>query len=82
MVDVVNKPELSDQKYQTNGNIKDENYNGKFLFTMKKILSFGTNYQSILFMSTRFLKYKNNGVHVTQSQLAYIRDTTLPSYDY
>ena len=31
----MNKLELSDQKYQTNGNIRGENYNGKLLFPMK-----------------------------------------------
>ena len=30
-----NKLELSDHQYQTNGNIRDENYKGKLLFTMK-----------------------------------------------
>ena len=31
----MNKRELSDTKYQTNGNVRDENYKGKFLFSMK-----------------------------------------------
>ena len=31
----LNKLKLSDQKYQTNGNVRDENYRGKFLFPMK-----------------------------------------------
>ena len=32
MVYFVNKLELSYQIYQTNGNVRDENYNGKSLF--------------------------------------------------
>ena len=35
MVDFVNKLELSDQKYQTNGNLKDGNYKGNLLFPIK-----------------------------------------------
>ena len=38
MVDFVNKLELNDKKYQTNGNVRDENYNGKFLFPMKELV--------------------------------------------
>ena len=41
MVNFVNKLELSDQKYQTNGNVRDENYQGKLLFTMMEFVSFG-----------------------------------------
>ena len=52
MVDFVNKLELSDQKYQTNGNLRDENYNGKLLFFMKDFVSIGTDCQSMYFMST------------------------------
>ena len=76
MVYFVNKIELSGQKYNTNGNVRDENYNGKFLFTMKDFVSFGTDCQSIYFMSTRFLKEKINGVRVPPFQIAYIHDTT------
>ena len=36
MVDFENKLELRDQKYQTNGNVRDENNNGKFVFTTKE----------------------------------------------
>ena len=35
MVNFVNKLGLSDQKYQTNGNLIDENYKEKLLFPMK-----------------------------------------------
>ena len=45
MVDFVNKIEVSDQKYQTNGNVRDENYNVKFLFNMKDFVSFSTDRQ-------------------------------------
>ena len=69
MVDFVNKLESSDQKYQTNGNVRDENYNGKFLFTIKGVVSFSTYFQSMYFMPTRFLKVKINGVRFTLFQL-------------
>ena len=58
MVYFVNKIELTHQKYQTNGNRRDENYKGNFLFPMNNFLSFGTDFQSMYFMSTKFLKYK------------------------
>ena len=48
MVDFVNKLELSDQKYQTNINIRDENYKGKVLFTINEFLSFGTDRQPMI----------------------------------
>ena len=78
MVDFVNKIEVSDQKYQTNGNVRHKNYKGKLLYTMKEFVSFSTNIQSIYFMSTIFLKGNINGVRVTQFQLACISDTTHP----
>ena len=34
MVDFVNKIEFSDNKYQTNGTVRDEKYKGKLLLTM------------------------------------------------
>ena len=79
-MDIVNEIELIDQKHQTNGNIRDENYKGKFLFTIKDFVSFGTDHQSMHFMSTAFLKYKINRVCVPQFQLAYICDTNNPSH--
>ena len=51
MINFVNKLELSDQKYQTNGVVRHENYNQKFLFIMKDFVSLGTDCQSIYFMS-------------------------------
>ena len=42
MVDFVNKLELSYQKYQTNGNARDESYNETLLFTMKEFSLLGT----------------------------------------
>ena len=42
MINFVNKLELSDQKYQTNGNLRDENYIGKCLFSIKDFVSFST----------------------------------------
>ena len=35
MVDFMNKVELIDQNWHTNGNLRDGNHNGMFLFTMK-----------------------------------------------
>ena len=45
MVDILNQLKLSVQKYQTNENVRDKNYKGKFLFTMKNFGSFGTDRQ-------------------------------------
>ena len=45
MKDFVSTLELSDQKYQTNGNIRDKNYKGNFLFTMKDFVPFRTDCQ-------------------------------------
>ena len=42
MVGFLKTLELSDHKYQTDVNLRDENYNGNFLFPMKNFLSFGT----------------------------------------
>ena len=80
MVFFVNKLELSDQKYKTIGNLRDENYKWKFSFPMKNCVSFGTYLQSMYFMSIRFLKDKINGVRVPQFQLVQISDTTHPSH--
>ena len=40
-MDFVKKLELSDQKYQTNGNLEDEKYVGKLLFLMKDFVPYG-----------------------------------------
>ena len=45
-------------------------------------MSFGTDRQSMYFMSTIFLKDNINGVRVPKFQLDYIRDTTHPSHKY
>ena len=76
MVDFVDKLELSDQKYQTNGIVRDENYKGKFLFNINYFVLFGIDHQSMYFMSNIFLKYNIDGFRVPQFQLDYIRDTT------
>ena len=47
MVDFVNKLDLSDNKYQNNGNLIDEDYKGKLLFSIKEFVSFGTDHQSM-----------------------------------
>ena len=70
MVDFANKLELSDQKYQTDGTVRDESYKVKWLFPMKHFVSFVTYCQPMYFMSTKFLKDKFGGVHVPQFQLA------------
>ena len=82
MMDFMNKLELSDQKFQTNWIIRDKHYKGKFLFPTKDFVSFGTDRQSMYFISTRFLKYKIGGFHVPQFQLAYICSTTHLSRKY
>ena len=66
MVDFVNKVEFKDQKYQTNGTVRDGSYKGKLLFPMKDFVSFGTDRQSMFFMPTRLLKQNIYGVHVPQ----------------
>ena len=50
MVDFVNTLDLSYQIYNTNGNVRDENYKVKFLSPMRDFLSFGTDLQSMYFM--------------------------------
>ena len=59
----------------------DENYKGKFLFTIKDFESFGTDGQIMYFMLTRFLKDNINGARFPQPQLAHICDTTHPSHE-
>ena len=78
IVNFVNIIQFSDQKYKTNGTVRYEKYKGKFLFTMKGFLSFGTYLQSMCFMSARLLKYNIDGVCVPQFQLGYIHNTTHP----
>ena len=63
------------KKYQTNRNLWDGNLNGKFLFSMKDIVSLGTDRQSMYFMSTIFLKDNINSVCVIKFQLSYICNT-------
>ena len=41
MVNFVNKLELNYQQYQTNRNLRDGNYKGKFVFPMKDFVLFG-----------------------------------------
>ena len=62
MVDFVNKLELSGQKYQTNGNVKDENYNGNFLFLMKEFVS--PFYYSKRNTALRFFSWGDGGSNV------------------
>ena len=57
----MNKLELNDRNYRTNGNIRDKNCKGTFLFTIKRFVSFGSYCKSMYFMSTRFLK---ENIHV------------------
>ena len=65
MADFLNKLEISDQKYQTNGNVRDENSKGKILFLIKEFVSFRTDCQVVYFMSTKFLKKRSmkSGFH-------------------
>ena len=75
----MNKLELSDQKYQKNGNVRDEKYKGKLLFPIKDFVLISTDLQSMHFMSTRWIKDNINGFYVTKFQLDYICDTTHPA---
>ena len=45
MAHFVNKLEFNYQKYQSNGSVRDDNYNSKLLFTMKDFVSLGTYFQ-------------------------------------
>ena len=60
----VNKLELSDEKYQTNRNVRYENCKVDLLFTMKDFVSIGTDHQPMYFISTRLSKDNIDGVHV------------------
>ena len=82
MVDFLNKLELSGQKYRVHGTVIDDNHTGGFLFPMKYFVSFGTDYKSMYFMSTRLLKDNIDGVCVPQFQLDYIHNSTHPSHKY
>ena len=76
MVNSLNKLEFSDDKYQTICTILYGNDKGEFLFPKNEFVSFGTDFQSMYFISTRFLKDKIDGVCVPQFKLAYIFNTT------
>ena len=69
MVGFVNKIDLSDKKYQSNGIVRDDIYKGKFLFPMNYFMSFWIDCQSMYFMSTIFFKYKLDGIRVPQFNL-------------
>ena len=45
MVSFVNKLKFNDNTYQTNGTLRDEGYQRKFLFTMTDLVSFGADRQ-------------------------------------
>ena len=79
-IDFVSKLYLSDQKHQTDVNVRGGNYNGKLVFTMKDFVTLGIDCQSIYFMSNIFFKNSINGVCVPQFQLAYVCATTHPSH--
>ena len=79
MVEVINKLELNDKKYQTNGAIRDEDYKIKFLLPIKYLMSFRSDSHSMFLMSTIFVKFDIDGVHVPQFKLSYIHNTTHPS---
>ena len=69
MVAFVNKLELSDQKYETNGYIRYENYMENLLFSMKYFVPFGTYFWLMYFMSTKLLKDNIYGFRVPRFQL-------------
>ena len=64
----------------TNGDVRDENYKGNLLFTMKDFVSFVTYSKSMYFMSTLLLKYNIGGISVPQFKIYYIYDTTHTSH--
>ena len=76
----LNKLELSNQKHQSNGTVRDDKYKVNFLFPMKEFMSYGIDPQSMFYMSTILLKYNIDQVRVPKFQLYYIRDTTHPSH--
>ena len=78
MVDFMNKLDINDEKHQSNGNVRDNNYKSRLLFPIKYFVLFRTNSQSIYLMSNRLLKYKIDEVRAPQFQLGYILDTTHP----
>ena len=80
MVNFLHKLDLSDQKYQTNGVLRDENDKEKLFFPIKYFVSYGTYRQLMYFMSNIFLKDKIDGFCVQQFQLAYISKKTHPSH--
>ena len=82
MVVFVTKLELSDQKYQTIGNVRDENHKENFLLPLKDFVSFSTDLMSMYLMSTRLLKDNMNEKRILQVQLAYNRDKTHPSHKF
>ena len=78
MIHFVNKLEFNDQKYQSNGSVRDDNYRIKLLFTIEEFVSFVTDRQSMFYMWTIFLRDKFYGVRVPQYQLVYIHDKNHP----
>ena len=78
MMNFVNQLEFSDKEYQTNRNKRDENYKGKFLFSMNNFVSFGIDPQSKYFMSTGLIKDNIDGVCVPQFQISYNHNTYNP----
>ena len=66
MVDFLNKPEIIDHKYQTNGTVIDDSYKWKFSCPMKDFVPFWTDRQSMYFMSAIVLKDKIDDVRVLQ----------------
>ena len=63
MVDFVNKLELSDQKYHTNDDLRYKYYKGKYLFTMRDFVKFGTYLQSMFYTTNRFSKENIDSVY-------------------
>ena len=82
MIDFVNILELNNQIYESNGNLGEVSLRGKFLFTMKEFVSFGTDIQSMLFMTNILLKEKIDYICVTQFKISYIHYKYLPSHKH
>ena len=78
MIYFVNILESNNQKYKTNGTVRDDNYKGNFLFAVSDFISFVKDSKSMFLMSAIFLKDNIDGACVPQFKLYYIRYKTNP----
>ena len=62
MVGFVYRLESNDQRFQTNGTVRANNYKKMLLFPMRDFVSFGTYHQQVFYILNRF--FKNNLQHL------------------